>query len=434
VRPWLRSAHPFALVFAVGTVLAAASPAAVIVVETVSDGAVGPLCPLRNAIASANADKAIGGCDAGSGPDVIDMRGLSGLPDTIDLVSPLPPIQADLEILGPGADRLAVNGGDAHGLFVVQPGVTLAVSDLAITRGLAADSGPGGGFEVGAGAMLTLVGCRVEGNRASEGGGVASSGGAVEVLGCTFSGNSASSGSGGAIALRGATLEATNSTLSGNDASTSGGAIAAWTDGGPSSADLHSVTLAENSAAQGGALFVDTGSTVTLTHALLTAGPSGGICAGAVTSAGHNLTDDMSCGFALATDLEVADAKISPLGDHGGPTPTHDLLAGSPAVDAGAAVCVGADGFVLTNDQRGEPRPTDGDGLPGFECDIGAVEALPEPGAATLALVALGTLAVLLARRAPKARARYHRSTAPREDSCTSRFSTRSRTRSPRSP
>jgi predicted outer membrane repeat protein len=432
VRPWLRSTLPFALAFAFETVPSAVSPAAVIVVETVSDGAVGPLCPLRNAIASANADKALGGCDAGNGPDVIDMRGLSGLPDTIDLVSSLPAIAEDLEILGPGADRLAVNGGDAHGLFVVQPGVTLAVSDLAITRGLAASAG--GAFDVGAGAILTLVDCEVEGNAAPEGGGIASSGGVVEVYGSSFADNMASGGSGGAIALRGATLAATDSTFSGNHASTSGGAIAAWTDGGASSAKLNSVTLAENAATQGGALFVDTGSLVTLTHALLTAGPSGGICAGAVTSAGYNLTDDASCGFALLTDLRVADARIGALGDHGGPTLTHDLMAGSPAIDAGADVCVGADGFVLTADQRGEPRRTDGDGLPGFECDIGAVEAVPEPGAATLALVALGTLAVLLARRAPRARARYHRSAARREDGCTSRFSTRSRTRSPRSP
>ncbi len=66
------------------------------------------------------------------------------------------------------------------------------------------------------------------------------------------------------------------------------------------------------------------------------------------------------------------DPLLGPLQDNGGPTFTHALLPGSPAIDAGNA-------FGLTTDQRGFPRPYD---LPGITnasdgSDIGAYEFNP---------------------------------------------------------
>ncbi len=95
-----------------------------------------------------------------------------------------------------------------------------------------------------------------------------------------------------------------------------------------------------------------------------------------VISEGYNLDSDGTCGFAGEGDLPNTDPLLGPLQDNGGPTLTHALLAGSPAIDAGnPAGCTDPWGNSLTTDQRGEVRPADGDcdGVP--ICDIGAYEA-----------------------------------------------------------
>jgi hypothetical protein len=60
----------------------------------------------------------------------------------------------------------------------------------------------------------------------------------------------------------------------------------------------------------------------------------------------------------------VADPKLGPLQDNGGPTDTFALLAGSAAVDAATAP------GCLAVDQRGVPRPVGG------ACDAGAFEGV----------------------------------------------------------
>jgi hypothetical protein len=72
---------------------------------------------------------------------------------------------------------------------------------------------------------------------------------------------------------------------------------------------------------------------------------------------------------------------LGPLQDNGGPTETHALLPGSPAIDAiPPAECTydddgdpGTPPVPLATDQRGVARPQ------GAGCDIGAFEAIPEP-------------------------------------------------------
>jgi hypothetical protein len=136
-------------------------------------------------------------------------------------------------------------------------------------------------------------------------------------------------------------------------------------------------TIADNVAPGGttGGGFVGTftaaNATLTLANTIF-AGNSGPQCfyapwgSGVVTltSLGHNLVVDATCAVPgpAGSDLIIADAKLGPLADNGGPTRTHALLPGSPALNA-------ADGTLCPAvDQRGVARPQ------GAGCDIGAYE------------------------------------------------------------
>ena len=81
---------------------------------------------------------------------------------------------------------------------------------------------------------------------------------------------------------------------------------------------------------------------------------------GAVTQlvAEHSLIGDTTgSGITASTGVgNILDqpALLGPLADNGGPTLTHALLAGSPAINTGSnALAVDADGNALTTDQRG---------------------------------------------------------------------------------
>ena len=103
---------------------------------------------------------------------------------------------------------------------------------------------------------------------------------------------------------------------------------------------------------------------------------------GRVTSSGGNLESATGCGFTAASDQQsVADLGLSAIGSHGGPTLTHDLLPGSPAIDAGQRRTCNRE--ANGKDQRGLARFYDGDADGDFACDSGAVELqglLANPG------------------------------------------------------
>ena len=88
-------------------------------------------------------------------------------------------------------------------------------------------------------------------------------------------------------------------------------------------------------------------------------GGADGNCGGRIASRGGNVDSDGTCGLALAGD-RVADPRLAPLADNGGPTSTRALLDDSPAI--GAAVGCGS------LDQRGTARPQ-------ARCDSGAFES-----------------------------------------------------------
>lgn len=176
---------------------------------------------------------------------------------------------------------------------------------------------------------------------------------------------------GGVAAGAGVALRLENTTLSGNRAGIEGGGVYAQRSAG---AELVHATLAGNVAPGGSAVSVDglAATEVSFTNTLIAGDCS--TAGGALTSTGGNLeSPGATCNLAGPGDqTAVADPGASGLGDHGGPTPTHLLLPGSPAIDA-----VPPGGCTLTGDQRGNLRPLDGDGAGGAACDTGAVEVFP---------------------------------------------------------
>lgn len=162
-----------------------------------------------------------------------------------------------------------------------------------------------------------------------------------------------------------------NCTLSGNSATYQAGGI--YNEDG--ALEIHDSTLNGNLAIQGGGIYND-GGVVTIGGTILKAGASGKTIEGdsSISSAGYNLSNDDGGGFLTggAVDHINTDPKLGPLQDNGGPTFTHALLAGSPAIDQGYS-------FGLTTDQRGQARPFDFSAIAntGDGSDIGAFEYIP---------------------------------------------------------
>ncbi len=98
-------------------------------------------------------------------------------------------------------------------------------------------------------------------------------------------------------------------------------------------------------------------------------------CTGMLGSSGYNLLGSVAgCTFTPETGDQagVASFLLGPLASNGGPTKTHALLSGSPALNA-AYPGSGSGVPCPPADQRGVPRPREG------RCDIGAYEFDPPP-------------------------------------------------------
>jgi hypothetical protein len=166
----------------------------------------------------------------------------------------------------------------------------------------------------------------------------------------------------------------TNGTISGNTADTRGGGVVnSRNDLTLSNLTLIRTLVSGNTAPVGPEIFND-GAVVADSHNLFGVNGNAG-----VEGFSPGPTDVVPpAGFRLPDILDPI------LADNGGPTQTHALVPGSPAIDAGGRVCLDADGDPLTTDQRGQPRPVDGNGDGIAACDIGAFEL--QPRARTVAL------------------------------------------------
>lgn len=297
-------------------------------------------------------------------------------------------IDDDLDITGPGASDLAVSGNNASRVFTIGAGVTASIRGMTITGGDATGASGGGISSAGnltltdlivsgnsagnagggiysSASTLTLTRSTVSGNNADDFAGGIFSDGVLSLTASTISGNSAGNGAG--IYTSG-TLTLTNSTLSGNTAVFAGGGIYSSS----ATLTLTNSTLAENTAASGGGGIYNGVGSVTILVSTLVALNTGGDLNGEPVAAGSesNLigASDSAGGLANAVNSNIvgADPTLGPLADNGGPTWTHALLVGSPALDAGS------NPLSLTQDQRGSGYPR----TLGASTDIGAVEFL----------------------------------------------------------
>jgi hypothetical protein len=196
-------------------------------------------------------------------------------------------------------------------------------------------------------------------------------------------------GGGGLHVFRG-TVRVINSTLTGNRSPKGGGVfVDAFFDYGYSYECVAGSLVLENNIVSGNVAGV--GREIYVEEATLR-------CAGSVASIRNLLGHDGDAGVVnvspAADDLIPAEplaAILQPsLEWNGGPTPTHALPPGSPAVDiapsnACAATPVGG------LDQRGWARNADGDGQASDEeCDLGAFERQPWPHEAFLPVASGG--------------------------------------------
>lgn len=126
--------------------------------------------------------------------------------------------------------------------------------------------------------------------------------------------------------------------------------------------------------ASGGGIVYDTeGDSPSLTATIVANQLAGGDCNTIITSFGFNLDSDSSCGLSGTGDQSGVDPLLGPLQNNGGPTETHALLTGSPAIDAVTSGCPPP-----ATDQRGIARAQ------GPACDIGAYEVEVQAAAASI--------------------------------------------------
>jgi predicted outer membrane repeat protein len=177
-----------------------------------------------------------------------------------------------------------------------------------------------------------------------------------------------------------------NTTISSNTAtgvgSLGGGMITYGT-----TVNFNNVTVASNSADLGGGVYLNSSfgtlSTLKTQNSIIgdnistTAVPPqvpdcyASPVAGGISSLGNNLVENITaCFFALITpsDITGVDPVLGTLINNGGPTKTHELKTGSPAIDVGNPLTC------AVTDQRLLARPLDGDNNGTKICDMGAFE------------------------------------------------------------
>ncbi len=244
------------------------------------------------------------------------------------------------------------SGNRGGGMFFYKT-TSAAVTDSTISGNTAASNGGGMFFYKVAGAT-TISGSTISGNTSSNGNGGGlffyKNVGSTTISDSTISGNTATNGQGGGILLYAQTLTINNSTLTGNSTPNGQGGGVYLSDSSANVLTLNS-TIVANSTSSGGSLDL-------------------GFIQGVFNATNSLVENPTGITFAVnVANIFSQDPVLGPLANNGGPTLTHALLAGSPAIDAGS------NPTALAFDQRGAGFAR----TSGAQTDIGAFEVQGAP-------------------------------------------------------
>jgi hypothetical protein len=263
--------------------------------------------------------------------------------------------------------------GSGGGIYVSVSGSVTGGGAVVIERSSIVNNqaaGAGGGLDIDSNDALQISDSLISGNQAAAygGGGIivsGTTGSASFIRNSTISGNvAANGGAGGGLSLfTYDTLPIFNSTITGNSTTGLGGGIAvnAGYYGGVGNVSLNSTIISGNSAGSGADMNFPGATNVSGDNNLIGVANTGSFT---LTGAGNK----------TGTAAAPLNAMLGPLANNGGPTKTHALLPGSPALNAGN------NALGLAYDQRGTGFAR----VVGAAADIGAFEDQSAPPTANV--------------------------------------------------
>jgi cysteine-rich repeat protein len=293
-------------------------------------------------------------------------------------------IRSNIVLRGEAARTTILKGVGNDRILDIQGNINVTIEKLTITEGRLLDES-GAGLYLNLQPNVTINECQIRKNvneRTSLGprvGGIHNVDGNLTILNSTISENVSQSGDGGGLAHQIGELEIINSTFS-NNTSRDGGGGMLIVDG---TVTILNSTFTDNEATTGPGEGIENSiAEITMGNSLIAGNidsnePNDEDFAGTFTSLGGNIIgnngeftpikfitiiNNPQPSDQVGTADNPIDPMLGPLQDNGGPTDTHELLPGSPALDSGE------DANCPSEDQRGVVRPLGG------KCDIGAFE------------------------------------------------------------
>ena len=299
-----------------------------------------------------------------------------------------------INIVGPGADKVTIDGNNATRILVTSPSLVATVSGIRFTKGngVGTTNTGRGGAVYNTGGNLTMNGVIITGNAAPNGGGFSTAtNGTTTIINSWIYANAATGSGGGGQNFAGSTLNVINTSITNNTcASTTSGGGGIQANG---TVFVTNSTIGGNTATggSGGGIFYN-GTGLTITNSTIAGNTStnngGGVHATVATGtarnsiiAGNNGTAasvdvtgtwvsngnniigvvGLSGGW-VASDLQNTDPLLAPLGYYGGNGLTFALTSASPAINAAQGcvltlTCTGTNpAAAITLDQRGAAR------------------------------------------------------------------------------